>query len=52
MTLLLTSTRSRGGSLVVVTHDPSVAARCDRTILLADGRIVASDVSASNGAVA
>lgn len=29
-----------GASLIVITHDPALAARCDRTVTLADGRIV------------
>lgn len=37
---LLDSTISRGAPLVVVTHDPEVAARCSRLVRLEDGRIV------------
>jgi putative ABC transport system ATP-binding protein len=36
---LLAVTRSVGAALVVVTHDPSVAGRCDRTLAMRDGRI-------------
>jgi len=39
MTALLDSTLSRGHALVVVTHDPNVAARCSRVIRMQDGRI-------------
>lgn len=42
MTALLDSTLRQGHALVVVTHDPGVAARCTRTIRLSDGRIVDS----------
>ncbi len=38
---LLASTVSRGHTLVMVTHDPGVAARCQRVITVHDGRIVA-----------
>ena len=41
---LIASTVSRGRTLVVVTHDPSVAAACSRLIRVRDGRIE-SDVA-------
>jgi putative ABC transport system ATP-binding protein len=47
MTALLDSTLQQGHALVVVTHDPGVAARCTRTIRLSDGRVV--DPSAAPG---
>ena len=37
--LLLAAQRRSGASMVVVTHDPSVAARLDRTVSLRDGRL-------------
>ena len=37
-----------GLSLLVATHDPSIAARCDRTLVLTDGRIV-SDTGRAQG---
>lgn len=40
MDALLRVTSDRGRTLVVVTHDPNVAARCQRTVTLSDGRIV------------
>ncbi|ANF31800.1 ABC transporter ATP-binding protein [Leifsonia xyli] len=40
MDALIRSTTGRGRSLVVVTHDETVAARCARVVRLADGRIV------------
>ncbi|MGH1550533.1 ABC transporter ATP-binding protein [Leifsonia poae] len=40
MDALIRSTTGRGRSLVVVTHDETVAARCSRVVRLADGRIV------------
>jgi putative ABC transport system ATP-binding protein len=30
----------RGTTLVLITHDPAIAARCARTVRLVDGRIV------------
>ena len=38
--LMLERCAERGMSLVVVTHDPALAARCGRALRLADGRIV------------
>lgn len=45
MDALIRSTTDRGRSLIVVTHDETVAARCSRVLRLADGRIV-DEVSA------
>jgi putative ABC transport system ATP-binding protein len=41
--LLLDAQRSRGTTLVVVTHDAAVAARLDRTLRLSDGRLERDD---------
>ncbi|WP_120005470.1 ABC transporter ATP-binding protein [Nesterenkonia muleiensis] len=46
---LLDSTVGRGAPLVVVTHDPDVAARCSRLIRLEDGRIVHDSANAEVG---
>ncbi len=43
--LLLARRAESGATLLVITHDPELAARCQRVITLADGRI-ASDVAA------
>ncbi|MEW2354537.1 ABC transporter ATP-binding protein [Spirillospora sp. NPDC029432] len=43
MRLLVEATKRNGASLVVVTHDPGVAAWCDRTVEVRDGRILARD---------
>jgi len=40
MDLLLEAQASLGATLVIVTHDPSVAARLDRVLTLRDGRVV------------
>ena len=45
MDALLWSTTGQGRTLVVVTHDPQVAARCSRTLSMRDGAIV-SEVQA------
>ncbi len=37
--LLLDLVRSRGRTLVLATHDPDLARRCDRTVKMRDGRI-------------
>ena len=37
--LLLAAQRESGATLVVVTHDPGVAGRLDRTVRLRDGRL-------------
>ncbi len=37
--LLLELVRSRGRTLVLATHDPGLASRCDRTVRMRDGRI-------------
>lgn len=46
MDALLWSTTGQGRTLVVVTHDPDVAARCTRTIAVRDGLVVSTAVDA------
>lgn len=46
MDALLWSTTGQGRTLLVVTHDADVAARCSRTVAVRDGRIVGTEVSA------
>jgi putative ABC transport system ATP-binding protein len=41
MDLLFDRRAATGATLIVITHDPVLAARCDRTVELADGQIVA-----------
>ena len=40
MDLLFRLQAEHGTTLLLITHDPALAARCDRTIRMADGRIV------------
>ncbi|MFV0254286.1 MAG: ABC transporter ATP-binding protein [Beutenbergiaceae bacterium] len=46
--LLFSLNRDRGITLIVVTHDEELAARCDRQIFVRDGRIVASDIESTD----
>lgn len=46
MDALLWSTTGQGRTLLVVTHDADVAARCARTIHVRDGRLVTTEVTA------
>ena len=39
---ILDLARSDGSSVILVTHDPAIAARADRTLALQDGRLVAT----------
>ena len=48
MDLLLELNRREGATLVLVTHDPSLANLAERKILLHDGRIVSDESSNSN----
>ncbi|KAF0123530.1 MAG: ABC transporter [Methylocystaceae bacterium] len=45
--LMFAQQRRRGATLVLVTHDPALAARCSRRVLLRSGRIEASERAAS-----
>ncbi len=46
VTLLFDLAERRGTTLVLITHDPALAARCDRTVRLADGRIADDGMAA------
>nr|WP_111300569.1 ATP-binding cassette domain-containing protein [Paracoccus saliphilus] len=45
MDLLFDLSRTHGATLILVTHAPDLAARCDRVIRLADGRIAGKDLA-------
>jgi putative ABC transport system ATP-binding protein len=51
MDLLLELRAAQGVTIVVATHDPAVAARCDRTLHLRDGRLVEPEVADVAGRV-
>jgi putative ABC transport system ATP-binding protein len=48
--LLFGMQRRRGATLLLITHDPALARRCDRIIHLADGRIVDEEIVRSQAA--
>jgi putative ABC transport system ATP-binding protein len=50
MAMLRDLNRERGVTLIVVTHDPGVAAATDRVVRLSDGRVVSDDATVANGA--
>jgi len=52
MDLIVDLNRDAHQTCVIVTHDPKVAARCHRTIQMADGEIVREDSQADMAAVA
>ncbi len=43
--LLFARQRESGATLLIITHDPSLAARCDRTVEMRDGRILAGQAA-------
>jgi putative ABC transport system ATP-binding protein len=47
--MLLEARRASGATLVVVTHEPSVAERMQRTVSLRDGRVVGDTASDEHG---
>ena len=49
--VLLSLSRSRGTTLIVVTHDASVAGNADRVLELRDGKLVASDAASGQQGV-
>ena len=52
MDLLFDRRAATGATLVIITHDPVLAACCDRIVELGDGRIVADRTKAVTGAAA
>lgn len=42
--LMFQLSREQGATLVLVTHDPSLAARADRTVRLRDGHVIADEL--------
>jgi putative ABC transport system ATP-binding protein len=50
--LLFGLQRRRGATLLLITHDPALARRCDRIIHLADGRITRTETTSAQPAAA
>ena len=50
MDLLFARAAETGATLLVVTHDPALAARCRRIVTMGDGRIVSDTVPSEQGA--
>ncbi len=49
--LLFALRRRHGATLVLITHDPEIAGRCNRIVRIADGRVV-EDGDAASGLLA
>ncbi|HET6520256.1 MAG TPA: hypothetical protein VFG47_10650, partial [Geminicoccaceae bacterium] len=43
--LLFRLQRQRGMTLLLITHDPALAARCDRQLFMADGRLEEAEIA-------
>jgi putative ABC transport system ATP-binding protein len=50
MDLLFDRRAATGATLIIITHDPVLAARCDRVVELGDGRIVRDKLRSVTGA--
>jgi putative ABC transport system ATP-binding protein len=48
--LLIGLNRDYGSTMVLVTHDPELAARADRVVMLQDGQVVSDDLRNSTAA--
>lgn len=48
--LLFARQTARGATLVIITHDPALADRCDRIVEMRDGRIVSDRMATVNAA--
>ena len=49
MDLLFARRAEAGATLIVITHDPALAARCERVVTLADGRIESDHIPPRHG---
>lgn len=43
MGILMDTAQANGSAVVVVTHDPNVAAFCSRTVTMRDGRLLGGE---------
>jgi putative ABC transport system ATP-binding protein len=50
MRLLTDLKQQTGKTLILVTHDPNIAARCDRTVNIQDGYLISEGVIADHAA--
>jgi putative ABC transport system ATP-binding protein len=48
MELLTSSTKQLGTTLLLITHDPKVAAYCERLVIVRDGRIAATEKASAS----
>mgnify|MGYP006273577343 FL=1 len=48
--MLFALPREQGATLLLITHDPQLAARCDRQVRMADGRFVAPEAAPERAA--
>jgi putative ABC transport system ATP-binding protein len=52
MDLLFDLARADGATLILITHDMTLAGRCDRILRIADGLVVGAERTASGIALA
>jgi putative ABC transport system ATP-binding protein len=48
--MLFALPREQGATLLLITHDPRLAGRCDREVRMADGRFVHSGAASERAA--
>ena len=48
--LLRKSNRERNQTMIIITHDDSIALQCDRIITISDGKIIKDELTSQGGA--